>query len=75
MAPATPIPDPTMSSSQPPRPTDAQLAILHDPSFRADMEREVDNDRVSPADPFDFGSGHIAPGKPNQRGSSFQPAG
>ncbi len=33
----------------------------------------VDNDRVSPADPFDMGSGHVDPGSPVRKGSSFQP--
>ncbi len=33
----------------------------------------VDNDRVSPADPFDMGSGHVRPGRANQKGSAFQP--
>ena len=33
----------------------------------------VDNDRVSPADPFDFGAGHVDIGKPDKRGSAFQP--
>lgn len=32
-----------------------------------------DNDRVSLADPFDFGSGHANPGKANKKGSAFQP--
>lgn len=33
----------------------------------------VDNDRVSPADPFDMGAGHINPGRVTQNGSSFNP--
>jgi subtilisin family serine protease len=33
----------------------------------------VDNDRVSPADPFDFGSGHADPGSAVRKGSAFQP--
>ncbi len=33
----------------------------------------VDNDRVSPAGVFAQGAGHVQPGRPNQRGSSFQP--
>ena len=33
----------------------------------------VDNDRVSPADPFDMGSGHVNPGAAVQKGSAFQP--
>jgi subtilisin family serine protease len=33
----------------------------------------VDNDRVSPADPFDFGAGHVNPGNRVHKGSSFQP--
>jgi len=33
----------------------------------------VDNDRVSPTDPFDFGAGHVDPGRAVQKGSSFQP--
>jgi subtilisin family serine protease len=33
----------------------------------------VDNDRVSPADPFDFGAGHANPGKAVHKGSAFQP--
>ncbi|MEA3502894.1 MAG: S8 family serine peptidase, partial [Actinomycetota bacterium] len=33
----------------------------------------VDNDRVSPADPFDMGSGHIDPGNKVHKGSAFQP--
>jgi subtilisin family serine protease len=32
-----------------------------------------DNDRVSDADPFDMGAGHIDPGKVNRKGSSFNP--
>lgn len=33
----------------------------------------VDNDRVSPADPFDFGAGHVDPGNAVHKGSAFQP--
>ena len=33
----------------------------------------VDNDRVSPADPFDYGAGHVNPGNAVHKGSSFQP--
>ncbi len=33
----------------------------------------VDNDRVSPADPFDFGAGHADPGNAVHKGSAFQP--
>ena len=33
----------------------------------------VDNDRVSPADPFDLGAGHADPGSTVRKGSSFQP--
>jgi subtilisin family serine protease len=33
----------------------------------------VDNDRVSPADPFDMGAGHANPGSAVQKGSAFQP--
>lgn len=33
----------------------------------------VDNDRISPADPFDMGSGHVNPGSPVHKGSAFQP--
>jgi subtilisin family serine protease len=33
----------------------------------------VDNDRATQADPFDMGAGHLNPGKPNRKGSSFQP--
>lgn len=33
----------------------------------------VDNDRVSPADTFDFGAGHVDPGSAVHKGSSFQP--
>ena len=33
----------------------------------------VDNDRVSPADPFDMGSGHANPGEAVHKGSAFQP--
>jgi subtilisin family serine protease len=33
----------------------------------------VDNDRVSQADPFDMGAGHLNPGKPARKGSAFQP--
>ncbi len=32
-----------------------------------------DNDRVSPADPFDFGAGHIDPGDKANKGSMFEP--
>lgn len=32
-----------------------------------------DNDRKSPADPFDMGSGHLNPGKVKQSGSAFNP--
>ncbi len=32
-----------------------------------------DNDRVSPADPFDMGAGHVDPGKVGKKGSSFEP--
>jgi hypothetical protein len=33
----------------------------------------VDNDRVSPADPFDIGAGHVNPGNAVHKGSAFQP--
>jgi subtilisin family serine protease len=33
----------------------------------------LDNDRVSSADPFDTGSGHVTMGKPGAPGSAFQP--
>ena len=33
----------------------------------------VDNDRVSPADPFDMGAGHVNPGAAVRQGSAFQP--
>lgn len=33
----------------------------------------VDNDRTSPADPFDMGSGHLDPGNKVDKGSAFQP--
>ncbi len=33
----------------------------------------LDNDRVTAADPFDMGAGHVRPGSPNHKGSSFQP--
>jgi subtilisin family serine protease len=33
----------------------------------------VDNDRVTPADPFATGSGHVNPGLPGAAGSMFQP--
>ncbi len=33
----------------------------------------LDNDRVSPADVFDTGSGHVNPGRVDKRGSSFNP--
>jgi hypothetical protein len=33
----------------------------------------VDNDRVSPANPFEMGAGHADPGKAVQKGSAFQP--
>ncbi len=33
----------------------------------------VSNDRTSPATPFEMGAGHANPGKPNQKGSAFQP--
>ncbi len=32
-----------------------------------------DNDRVSQADPFDMGSGHVDPGKVDKKGSAFNP--
>jgi subtilisin family serine protease len=32
-----------------------------------------DNDRTSPADPFDFGAGHANPGQVTSTGSAFQP--
>jgi subtilisin family serine protease len=32
-----------------------------------------DNDRVSQADPFDMGAGHVDPGKVNKEGSAFNP--
>jgi hypothetical protein len=32
-----------------------------------------DNDRTTQATPFGRGAGHVAPGSPNQKGSSFQP--
>jgi subtilisin family serine protease len=33
----------------------------------------VDNDRTSPADPFDMGAGHVDPGNKVRKGSAFQP--
>lgn len=33
----------------------------------------LDNDRVTPADPFDMGAGHVNPGRTDRRGSAFQP--
>lgn len=33
----------------------------------------LDNDRVSPADPFDFGAGHVDPGLPRLKNSAFKP--
>jgi subtilisin family serine protease len=33
----------------------------------------VDNDRMSPTDPFDFGAGHVNPGNAVHKGSAFQP--
>jgi subtilisin family serine protease len=33
----------------------------------------VDNDRTSPADPFDMGAGHVDPGSKVHKGSAFQP--
>jgi len=33
----------------------------------------VDNDRVSPADPFDMGAGHVDPSDAASAGSAFQP--
>jgi subtilisin family serine protease len=33
----------------------------------------VDNDRVSQADPFDMGAGHVNPGNAVHKGSAFQP--
>jgi hypothetical protein len=33
----------------------------------------VDNDRMSPADPFDMGAGHINPGGKANKGSMFEP--
>jgi subtilisin family serine protease len=32
-----------------------------------------DNDRTSPADPFDMGAGHVDPGSPTAAGSAFDP--
>jgi subtilisin family serine protease len=33
----------------------------------------VDNDRSGPADPFDYGAGHVDPGNKVHKGSAFQP--
>ena len=33
----------------------------------------VDNDRSTPATPFDMGAGHVAPGSPSRLGSAFEP--
>jgi hypothetical protein len=33
----------------------------------------VSNDRTTQATPFEMGAGHVTPGKPVQKGSSFQP--
>ncbi len=33
----------------------------------------LDNDRVSPADPFDMGAGHVDIGSPTETGSAFNP--
>ena len=35
-----------------------------------DVKKE---DRVTPADPFDMGAGHVDPGNPNSKGSAFDP--
>ena len=35
-----------------------------------DVKKE---DRVTPADPFDMGAGHVDPGNPDRKGSAFQP--
>jgi subtilisin family serine protease len=49
-------------------PAAAQSAIM----TTADQD-VVDNDRTSPADPFDMGSGHVDPGNAVHKGSAFQP--
>lgn len=33
----------------------------------------LDNDRVTAADPFEMGAGHVAPGKPRRKNSMFKP--
>lgn len=33
----------------------------------------LDNDRVNAADPFDFGAGHVDPGRPRRKNSMFMP--
>jgi subtilisin family serine protease len=36
-------------------------------------QKVLDNDRVSPADPFGMGAGHVDPGRVRERGSMFEP--
>jgi subtilisin family serine protease len=48
-------------------------AIARSALMTTSYQDVVDNDRVSPADPFDMGAGHANPGKAVHKGSAFQP--
>ena len=49
-------------------PAEAKSAIMT--TAYQDVMKE---DRVTPADPFDMGAGHVDPGNPDRKGSAFNP--
>ena len=49
-------------------------AAMAKPAIMTTAYQEVvDNDRVSPADPFDFGSGHVNVARAKHKNSAFRP--
>jgi len=52
---------------------DWSAAMAKSAIMTTSSQNVLDNDRVSQATPFEMGAGHVAPGRPNQKGSAFQP--
>lgn len=52
---------------------DWSAAIAKSAFMTTAHQNVLNNDRVNPATPFDRGAGHVNPGKPNHKGSAFQP--
>jgi subtilisin family serine protease len=52
---------------------DWSAAIAKSAIMTTAYQEVVDNDRVSQADPFDMGAGHVDPGNAVHKGSAFQP--